>query len=237
MRVYNAISNLPGIPKLKQLTNPATGKRIYVTPEGKKYPSVTTILQEYGKEALDAWRARVGKDRASYIATTAAARGTRLHKLCEVYLQNQDPFANPKISLFDRELFRSIQPALENIDNIHFQEQRLYSNHLRLAGTVDCIAEYEGRLSIIDFKTASKKKQKEHIENYFMQCSAYAAMFTELTGKPIEDIVVMIATEDEMQPSIFEENKYNYFSELVQYIDNYGKSLSVSHLQASQCVI
>jgi genome maintenance exonuclease 1 len=223
MKLYNAISNPPEIPKLKQLTNPATGKRIYVTPSGNKFPSVTTVLQEYGKESLDAWRKKVGKDRASYIATTAAARGTRLHSLCEKYLQNEDPFSNPKISLFDKELFRSIKPALEDIDNIHLQEQRLYSEHLRLAGTVDCIAEHNGRLSVIDFKTSSKRKQKQYIENYFMQCSAYAVMYEELTGIPVTKIVIIIACEND-PVQVFVEKRNNYINQLIYYRDLYEKN-------------
>lgn len=220
---YKAITNPPAIPKLKQLTNPATGKRMYVTPEGKRYPSVTTILQEYGKEALDAWRKRVGAKRAGYIAAAAAGRGSRLHKLCELHLQNQDALKESHVTIFDKELFKSFVHVLNDINNIHVQETRLFSNHLRLAGTVDCIAEYNGKLAIIDFKSSSRHKQKEHIENYFMQCSAYAVMYEELTGIPVPKIVLLIACED-YEPQIFVEKRDNYINQLIQYRDLYEKN-------------
>jgi genome maintenance exonuclease 1 len=194
------------------------------------------VLSAYGKKGISEWRARVGEEVANKISGAAARRGTALHTVCEKYLLNE--LSESTMMPTTKQLFMQLKPhLLKNLGKIYCLEQSLYSHHLKIAGRVDCIAEWKGKLSVIDFKTSSKKKDKNYIKNYFMQCSAYATMFTELTGKHIEDIVVMIATEEEMQPSIFEENKHNYFSELVQYIDNYGKSLSVSHLQASQCVI
>lgn len=210
--------------------------RMYETPNGEKYPSITTVLSAYGKKGISEWRARVGEEVANKISGAASRRGTALHTVCEKYLLNE--LSESTMMPTTKQLFMQLKPhLLKNLGKIYCLEQSLYSHHLKIAGRVDCIAEWKGKLSVIDFKTSSKKKDKNYIKNYFMQCSAYATMFTELTGKHIEDIVVMIATEEEMQPSIFEENKHNYFSELVQYIDNYGKSLSVSHLQASQCVI
>lgn len=222
MKTFKTHPYVPTIPKLKQLTNKATGKRLYVTPEGKKYPSITTILQEYSREGITAWRNKVGAAAANAIAARAGQRGTRLHSLCEKYLQNQDPITE-YVSVFDKALFTSIVPLLNDIDNIHIQEQRLYSNHLRVAGTVDCIAEHKGRLSVIDFKTASKRKQKEQIENYFMQCSAYAIMYEELTSIPVDKIVLIIATED-YEPQLFVEKRNNYVDQLLYYRDLYEKN-------------
>lgn len=222
MKIFRTQPNAPTIPKLKQITNKATGKRLYVTPEGKKYPSITTILQEYSREGIAAWRKKVGADAANAIAARAGRRGTRLHGLCEKYLCNQDPITE-QVSVFDKALFNSIVPLLNDIDYIHLQEQRLYSDYLRIAGTVDCIAEHKGRLSVIDFKSASKRKQKDQIENYFMQCSAYALMYEERTSIPIDKIVLIIACED-FEPQLFVEKRDNYVEKLLYYRDLYEKN-------------
>jgi hypothetical protein len=222
MKVFKSQPNVPIFPKLKQITNKATGKRLYVTPEGKKYPSITTILQEYSREGITAWRNKVGAAAANAIAARAGQRGTRIHTLCEKYLNNQNPITE-QVSVFDKALFTSIVPLLEEIDNIHIQEQRLYSNHLRVAGTVDCIAEHNGRLSVIDFKTASKRKQKDQIENYFMQCAAYSIMYEERTSIPIDKIVLIIACED-YEPQLFVEKRDNYVKQLLYYRDLYEKN-------------
>lgn len=222
MQNFRYTQGLPAIPQLKQVTNRATGKRIYVTPEGKKYPSVTTILSEHTREAIDAWRKRVGNKRANYIAASAGQRGTRIHTLCEKYLKNEEVFT-PEVSLFTKELFKPIIPLLHEIDNIHCQEQRLYSNHLRLAGTVDCIAEHDGRLSVIDFKTSSRRKRKEDIDHYFMQCAAYAIMYEELVGVPVNKLVVIIAHESD-EPAVFVDKRNNFVPQLLHYRDLYEKN-------------
>lgn len=222
MKVFNSWPYVPAIPKLKQITNKATGKRLYITPEGKKYPSITTILQEYSREGITAWRNKVGAAAANAIAAQAGRRGTRLHSLCEKYLNNQDPITE-YVSVFDKALFTSIVPLLNDIDNIHVQERRLYSDHLRISGTVDCIAEHNGRLSVIDFKSASKRKQKEQIENYFMQCAAYCIMYEEITKIPVDKIVLIIACED-YEPQLFVEKRNNYIKQLLYYRDLYEKN-------------
>lgn len=207
--------------ELKQITN-ADGSRIYETPSGKKYPSVTTVLQNYNKEALIAWRKRVGDAEANRISSRATRRGTKLHTLCERYLQNVEDVFGDNVDPLQREMFNSIVPFLNDIDNIRMQESRLFSHHLRLAGTVDCIAEHDGRLSVIDFKTATRSKSKENIANYFMQCAAYAVMHEEMTGIPVQKLVIMIAVEDE-PPQLFIEKRDNYIKELISYRDLYEK--------------
>lgn len=205
--------------KLDQITRD-DGVRFYQTPSGRKYPSITTILGAQSKQGILDWRKKVGEEAANKISKAATTRGTKLHAYIENYLNNINVLN--EMSLFQKELFTSILPELHKIDNIHVQEQKLYSDHLRLAGTVDCIAEYEGKLAIIDFKTSSRTKKKEWIHSYFMQCAAYAIMYEERTGIPINKLVVLIAVEDD-QPQVFVEKRDNWVKELLKCRDSYEK--------------
>ena len=207
------------LPKLSQITA-ADGTRVYETEDGLAYPSVTTVLSKLSEAAITEWRDKVGEAEANRISTRAAARGTKLHSYAEHYLNNASGFLDP-IDLFSQELFQSFKPILEPINNIHCQETKLYSHYLKLAGTVDCIAEYEGKLSIIDFKTAGKPKKKEWIHNYFMQCAAYAIMYEELTGIPVPQLVVLIAVEDE-QPQVFKEKRNTWARPLIDARKRFG---------------
>ena len=205
------------VPKLQQVNE--NGTRYYVTPEGNKYPSVTTVLSAYNRKAIFEWRQRVGEEEANKISQQASSRGTRIHTLCEHYLDNKEPqFKTP----LDIETFRSFEPVLHRINNIHAQEIRMYSDHLRLAGTVDCVAEFDGKLSVIDFKTARKVKRQEDIENYFMQVTAYAIMFEERFGIPVNRTVVAIAIDNE-EPQIFINRRNDYVEQLLYFRDLYEK--------------
>ena len=206
------------LPSIKQVN--LESKRLYETATGNKYPSVTTVLSAHNKDAIVAWRKRVGNEEANRISTAAARRGTKIHSIIESYLKNED---RPIENNLDLHRFFSLEPYLENIDNIHVQERALYSDHLRLAGTVDCIAEYDGRLSVIDFKTASKAKKKEWIHSYFMQCAAYAIMYEERTKRPITNLVIMISVEDDA-PQIFFEKRDNWVKDLLYYRDLYERN-------------
>ena len=135
------------------------GKRTYVTDNGDRYPSVTTVLGYKIKPAIKAWRKRVGEQQANKISRQSSVRGTKIHGVCEDYLNNKD-LDTEKLSFVETDMFNNMRTYLDKIDNIHCIEQFLYSDHLRLAGQVDCIAEYEGKLSIIDFKTSAKLKKK-----------------------------------------------------------------------------
>jgi len=198
------------------------GSRKYVTPNGDAYPSVTTILSAYNKKAIQEWRERVGEEAANKISTQASTRGTRLHSLCESYLLNElSPLKLNSVMPDAKELFVKIKPKLDdNIGKIYSLEQALYSDKLRIAGRVDCIAEWNGELSVIDFKTASKEKNEDWIQNYFMQCSAYAEMFEERTGRPINQIVVAIAVANG-DTQIFVKEKEDYLRGLNFFIDEY----------------
>lgn len=205
------------VPKLQQVNE--NGTRYYVTPEGNKYPSVTTVLSAYNRKAIFEWRQRVGEEEANKISQQASSRGTRIHTLCEHYLDNKEPqFKTP----LDIETFRSFEPVLHRINNIHAQEIRMYSDHLRIAGTVDCVAEFDGKLSVIDFKTARKVKRQEDIENYFMQVTAYAIMFEERFGIPVNRTVVAIAIDNE-EPQIFINRRNDYVEQLLYFRDLYEK--------------
>jgi ATP-dependent exoDNAse (exonuclease V) beta subunit len=206
---------LPDI-DLKQITE-ESGKRFYVTPEGNRYPSVTTMLSHFSKQAIMEWRNRIGHEQANKISRAASNRGTKLHKIVEKYLANEDMEIDNHMQL---EMFKSLIPYLNHIDNIHLQEKYLYSNHLRLAGTVDCIAEYKGKLNVIDFKTSSKPKQEDWIEGYFVQTTAYAIMFEERYKIPVPRITIMIAVENDY-PQVFTRKRDDYAGRLLKLRDEY----------------
>ena len=196
------------------------GKRFYATPDGNKYPSVTTITSHYNKQSIMEWRKRVGEEEANRISSRAAGRGTRVHTICENYLNNQDDYMKKQMP--DAVvMFKTLQPLLDQyVNNIHALEVPLYSDYLRTAGRVDCIAEFDGTLSVIDFKTSSKPKEDQWIQNYYMQCSAYAVMFEERTGIPVPRIVVMIAVDGD-KSQVFVKKRNDYVSEFIKYRDIY----------------
>ena len=170
-----------------------TGKRFYVTPEGNKYPSITTVLSDRNKEGIVKWRESVGNDVANQVMRQAASRGTAVHTLIENYLNNEEL---SKQAVLPVALFVTMKSELDNINNIRIQEGGLYSDKLGVAGRVDCIAEYKGKISVIDFKTSTKEKKEEWVENYFIQGSAYCEMYEERFLQPIEQVVILIVTED-----------------------------------------
>ena len=212
-------------------TETINGKRFYKTPEGDLYPSVTTITSQHGKDKIIEWRKRVGEEEANRISTKASSRGTRVHKICENYLNNEEDYArtNPahihKTMPDSIAMFKSLQPLLdEHVNNIHALEIPLYSHHLKVAGRVDCVAEYDGKLSIIDFKTSGKLKEESWIKGYFMQCSAYAVMYEERTGIPVSQIVIMIAVDSE-HPQVFIKKRNDYIKDFISYREAYDAVL------------
>jgi len=212
-------------------TETINGKRFYKTPEGLLYPSVTTITSQHGKDKILEWRKRVGEEEANRISTKASNRGTKVHKICENYLNNEEDYArtNPahihKTMPDSIAMFKSLQPLLdEHVNNIHALEIPLYSHHLKVAGRVDCIAEYDGKLSIIDFKTSGKLKEESWIKGYFMQCSAYAVMYEERTGIPVSQIVIMIAVDSE-HPQVFIKKRNDYIKDFISYREAYDAVL------------
>ena len=196
--------------------------RTYKTPSGNIYPSITTVLSSYNKQAILEWRQRVGEEEANRVSRKASNRGTKLHNTVEKYLLNEmSPLQMHTMMPDTKELFLKLKPLLDShVDNIYGIEQPLFSDKLRLAGRCDCIGEWDGKISIIDWKTANRSKEKDQITNYFMQASAYAEMFGERTGISIDQIVIAISVEGE-RPQIFIEEKSKYLPELNKYIGKY----------------
>ena len=209
------------LPDLKSVTLP-NGKRSYTLPDGSSVPSVTTVLGAMKKEAIMAWRKKVGEEVANAISKKATSRGTNVHKICENYLNNDEAYLTG-IMPDAVEMFLSIKPFLNKINNIHYQEQALWSTQLGMAGRVDCIGEYEGELSVIDFKTSKKVKSHEDIEDYFWQTTAYALMYEELVGMPIHNLVIIMAVEDN-KPLIFKQKTEDHIEGLVKAINFYKKN-------------
>ena len=194
------------LPKLtRTLIN---GNRFYSTPDGKKYPSITTVVGFHKKQNILAWRRRVGEEEANRISRESASRGTKIHTMCENYLKNKpdytDGHEDEHISMFNQ-----FQSAVDRINNIKCQEMSLYSDQLAVAGTVDCIAEFDGKLSVIDFKTKRREIKPEWAEDHFMQCAGYATMWEEHTKLPIEQLVVLVTTATG-NCQIFIEDKDSY---------------------------
>jgi genome maintenance exonuclease 1 len=204
------------LPDLKSETFP-DGKRYYTLEDGTKLPSVTTVLGAQKKQAIMEWRRRVGEEEANRVSRKATSRGTNVHTLCERYLNNE---ALGDIMPDAKEMFASLKPLLNRIDNIHYQECALWSKQLEMAGRVDCIGEFDGKLSVIDFKTSKKIKSEAHIEDYFWQTTAYALMYEEMIGTPIDDIVIIMAVEDE-QPLLFRQKTQDHIHGLAKAIQFY----------------
>ena len=193
------------------------GKRFYKLPDGTKLPSVTTVIGAQKKHIFQAWRNRVGEEVANEISKKATTRGTKIHKMCEDYLNNEKLDYMPDANW---EMFLTLKPHLNRINNVHYQEQALWSKQLGMAGRVDCIAEFDGTLSVIDFKTSKKIKSNEDIEDYFWQTTAYALMYEELIGAPINDIVIIMAVDDN-NPLIFKQKTEDHIDGLVKAIQFY----------------
>ena len=193
--------------------------RVYTTPDGK-YPSITTVLSILSEDGIRAWRKRVGEEEANKISRVAATRGTNVHAIIEKYLNNEEDYADGYLPNIIGN-FKDVQPILDSkIGSICAQEVPLYSNHLRVAGRVDCVGEFDGTLSIIDFKTSRKLKKKEWIDGYFIQAAAYAIMYEERTGTPITQLVILIAVDNE-SPQIFIEHRDNWTKKLLETIKEY----------------
>lgn len=197
------------------------GKRYYLTPDGKKYVSVTSLLgaNPEKRKSLAQWRRNVGAAEADRITKEAAAQGTAMHSMCEQYLKNED--IEETENLHAPDLFDSIRPIIaKNIDRVHTLEAPLWSHQLRLAGRVDCVANWDGKPAIIDFKTSMKPKKKEWIHDYFKQATAYAVMFRERTGISVPRIAILIAVRDS-KPQVFVERAIDWIDPLMDAIDSF----------------
>ena len=200
--------------------------RVYVAPDGSKFPSITTVLSILSEDSIREWRNRVGEDEANKISHRASTRGTAVHDIIERYLKNEDTTDYlPHI----KQSLENVRPILDrSIGKIFGLETALYSRHLGMAGRCDCIAEFDGVPSIIDFKTSRKVKKKEWISNYFAQMSAYAIMFEERTGMPITNTVVIMDV-DGHEPLVFKEHRDNWTKLLLDTKKEYDRRKLFSH--------
>ena len=206
------------LPKLTRKTTESG--RQYFTPEGNAYPSITTILSMLSKDSIIKWRQRVGEEEANKISTRAATRGTAVHKLAEDYIDNV-PDWNKDAMPHNIASFNDLKGIIdERLNNVWFQEEFLYSDRLKCAGQVDCIAEFDGELSIVDFKTSRKPKKEEWITSYFIQASFYAAAFYERTGIPIKQGVILI-TVDGSEPQVFKIKTFDYLKHFQRAREQY----------------
>tara|TARA_B100000959_G_scaffold217619_1_gene229574 strand:+ start:3758 stop:4435 length:678 start_codon:yes stop_codon:yes gene_type:complete len=200
------------------------GKRFYQTPQGQSYPSVTTVTGILSKDDIQAWRRRIGEDKADQITKAATSRGNEVHKLAELYLKNElfsqsTLFDEPKTNNY--KMFEALSSVLDNrVGVVRAIEAPLYSDVLRVGGRVDLVAEWDNELAVIDFKTSSKPKKERWIDNYFMQSSAYAFMFEELTKIPINKIVIAIALEN-LGTQIFIKNANDYIQQFIDLRKTY----------------
>ena len=216
MKTFNHVGS-----ELQDLrTENIEGKRHYVTPDGNKYISITTLLSNLSKAGIQKWRARVGEVEANKISPKASRQGTGVHSLCEKYIKNEDGFLDGRMPN-EVEMFQSINPLLDCIDNIHCVEGSLYSDELKLAGRTDLIAEFNDELAVIDYKTSRKIKTWEMCHAYFMQGAFYAHAYEERTGVSVNDIVIIMAVENE-KPLLFRETKDRWMEPLKSVIYKYS---------------
>ena len=217
-----------------------TGRQ-YETPEGITLPSITTVLSILSRDSIAKWRARVGEKEANRVSYRASTRGTAVHEICEQYVNNDPDYDkymainpdNGEMKLTTRtpdliDSFLKIKPILdERLTVVHAQEAPLYSTHLGVAGRVDCVGVFDGKLSIIDYKTSMKPKRLDWIKNYFMQESAYAIMWEERTGMPITQLVTVISV-DNHEPQVFVEHRDNWVRPLRDTIAQYKEENSAN---------
>lgn len=196
--------------------------RLYETPDGNRYPSVTTVLGKMtDKTALNEWKKRVGEEEAARVSSRAASRGTNIHTMCEKYVLGEEVDTSMPHNMM---IFKQIKDVLDgHVGAVYGTECTLYSDHLKIAGTCDLVAKYDDKLAIIDYKTSTKRKRKEWIEGYFLQASLYSYMLWEMTGIGAKDIVVIIGVDDELEAQVFKEKSYHYMEKAADLVRSYHK--------------
>ena len=216
-------NHVEGVTPIEMPAKIVNGKRVYLTPDGDKFPSVTTVISNNAKKmaGIAKWRERVGMEEANRISARSTKRGTTYHSIVEDYFNNKLEIEKYKDSPLPTVMFYQSVDTLNRINNIYLQEAALYSKHLELAGRVDCIAEFDGELSIIDFKTSATPKREEYLYDYFVQETAYACMLQELYDVSVKKIVTIVACENgETQVKVLPPKK-EYFITLMGYISEY----------------
>ena len=196
------------------------GIRLYNLPDGRWVPSITSVTSFYNRQIFADWRKRIGIEEANRITKKATARGTDFHEAAQAYLENRNLVWEDFLPA-TKFMFHHAQPYLDRINNIHAIERTLYSEYLGLAGRVDCIAEYEGELAVIDFKTSEKIKPEKWLENYFVQETFYAAAYYELTEIPVKKLITIMVTPGGDVKVFDKRNKGDYIKLLVRYIKEF----------------
>ena len=200
------------------------GKRYYITPEGNKYPSITTLLGAEEKQWLNDWRNSLGEEKADRETKRAAARGEAVHKMIEQFLRNNpNPTEGHKTENIVE--FNSLRLFLLRISNIRALETPMYCDALKIAGRVDCIADFDGELSIVDFKTSTNNKEVHMIQDYYLQTTAYALMFHEMYDIQIDNIVILMSVEKGAVPLVFKQKVEPFITPLVHRINTFYKGV------------
>ena len=212
-------SDVPFVPIERETIDGVRYYKVFGTEELVKMPSITSVISWRNRNKFKKWRAKVGEEVANNITRKATHRGTDAHTLIEEYLNNSETFSD--VLPLSQFLFKQAKPTLDKIDNILCQETALYSTNLGIAGSVDCIAEYEGELAVIDFKTSAKPKPREWIEDYFVQCAAYACMLYEMKGIMVKKFVIIMTCEDGSVEVYEERDKRKYINLLSEYISEF----------------
>jgi len=213
--MFNHVNHLGDI-NLK--SREVDGTRFYTTPSGNSFPSITSVTSHKNKEFFAEWRERVGEEEANKICKLATTRGTKFHEVCQDYLENnlKESYDEQSMIMFD-----AAKPYLDKIGLVHAIERSMFSEILGIAGRVDCIAEYDGELAVIDFKTSSKIKKEEWIEQYFVQEVAYACMYFELTGIPVKKLITIMVTPAGVVKVFDKRDKMYYIKLLTGYIKEF----------------
>lgn len=179
--------------------------RFYRTPQGNLYPSVTTILSSIPNPELEAWKQAVGPDEVARVSKRATDNGTRMHLFCEEYLQGK----NPQLDVFQKYSYSGLTKILDTVNPIAL-EKMLYSDRLRVAGTLDCFAKFQGELAIMDWKTTSKLKHNGEFDTYWLQTSAYAAMIYEHLGVLVPSLVIVMQDLVAGETQVFKERTQDW---------------------------
>ena len=199
-----------------------SGNRSYTTPDGESYPSITTILGYFTKASIIEWRKRVGNEEANRVSRHACARGNALHNTVERYINNEEDFLQGENMPHILQLVGAAKKVLDTrLDSVVLQECPLYSTQLKTAGRVDLIGEFDGKLSIVDFKTSKRVKSLEDIQDYFIQACAYSVMFEERTGTPIDQLVILMVVDGSSEPLVFIEKTDDWLEKMVNKITKY----------------
>ena len=222
--VRTTLLEITDLERLDLKTENRNGSRFYIDDKGEAYPSVTTVVGLRNKEQIRLWRERVGEKEANKVSTAAAKRGTQFHQHVEDYLRKEVDFIEFE-NILQEQMFSAVRPVLDEIVPLAL-EAPMYSTYLKMAGRVDCVGMFDGKLCIIDFKSSAKPKENYMAESWFLQMTAYSIMVEELTGHGIEECVAMVAVEGSNSFQMFVWDPKDYVDDLLQlrkqYTNLYG---------------